>query len=510
MPASDYCPCLMALLVIMSLVMSQTYAEATTQQRRRYLKKTDAFSPSPISPTKSPSFVLPAKPDKLPHTEVPPVGYQMPPECDKKNADKLDICIEWLDVMNASVAPTPSPSPSGEMYTIEFLPTEIANIMGLPEETPTDSIVGETEEVEQDKEVGSTEESTATTTDPLDVSNTVLIQLGDYDMHITIYSQTNRKLSASEEATKEDVDHSMARQPELETVRLHLNDVYREAFLNPVVKLDLSFVSEGETDLSESTIRHSTFFGSVSFARVVEYPIPSSMEVESVTTAAFVGEQKESFLNNFHQFYGRPFSKEDVSYDVIVQRSGYETASVVNGRDQSSSEGSSGTWFIIGAVAGGCVIVIASFGLVYYLQLKRDTRKKHDNSPPSPMRSILHHKKTYCEFTDEDGLVFDLDVVRPQNITDAYNDSNSITSTSQCGRFPQLKFDHSLQIAIEDGKVIVAVNSEDGMHWNGDLESETNKETSSDSSSAGKSNFIDKTYEEDHVENTKLWEGSDV
>ena len=54
------------------------------------------------------------------------------------------------------------------------------------------------------------------------------------------------------------------------------------------------------------------------------------------------------------------------------------------------------------------------------------------------------------------------------------------------------------------------MNSEDGMHWNGDLESETNKETSSDSSSAGKSNFIDKTYEEDHVENTKLWEGSDV
>jgi hypothetical protein len=136
--------------------------------------------------------------------------------------------------------------------------------------------------------------------------------------------------------TKEEYS-SFARQYELAATTDHLREVYQKEYKKKVIALKINLSSNGETEMSQSIVLHSTLNGTVAFDD------NSEPELESETLLAFRGEQKQKFLELLHSFYTEDFQHEgagDITtlYDVSVRESSNDDG-VAGGMHEAASNG---------------------------------------------------------------------------------------------------------------------------------------------------------------------------
>jgi hypothetical protein len=384
-------------LILMLAASAHVDAIHHAQRQRRLGRKDDASRPTSlptIVPTETPTMS-----PMIQHHEPMP-EHQTPLEeiCEKKNAEKLDICIEYFASGVPSVTPSNMPS---------TWPTDDANSSDPPTSKPTRDVHIE------------------------DQNNRVLIQLGYFDMSIAVVSETKKQLRLHDTFANYRQGGDLTRQYEQVATTQHLHEVYTEYFLNPLTGLNLTFIDVGEVNISATITRSSIFYGSVEFERIDGYPDPSKIEVDELTNGAFVGEQKKKFLDEFQRYHGIN-SEETFTYDVVVQ-------TMDHGHGVASAIDDSSMLPVVGAISGALVICIA--GVSYLIYKKESEKKKRRTHPksPSPMRQILHKKRALGEFDSDDEEIID---VHAHTLNDAYMDSASIRSRSPGDSFfqPQLEF----------------------------------------------------------------------
>lgn len=357
-------------------------------------------------PTILPTIMPTGTPTLSPTTQRHSPKHQQPLAelCDKKNADKLEICFEYFTSEALSVVPSDAPStlPSAEVLSSEY-----------PTITPTAGIHFEA-----------------------DQSGRVLIELGHFDMSITIMTEGINQLRSRDTFDQYPPDGDFATQYEHAAAKQHLHEVYTAYFLNPLTSLNLTFMDLEETNEQATRTRSSIFYGSVEFEKVVGYSDPTQSELDELTSLAFAGDQKNRFLDVFQTYHGTN-SAENV-YDVIVQKMDHidinPTSDNIMGDSQDANKMLPS---IIGIVVGAMFTCIAgSVFLMYRKKSKSQNSRTHPKSL-SPMRQILHSKRV-GKFNSNDEEIIDF---RGNNL-DAYLDSASITSRSQGETYfqSQLKF----------------------------------------------------------------------
>lgn len=391
-------------LLLMLAASADVDAIHDAQRQRRLGRKEDTSRPTSlptIVPTETPTMS-----PMIQHHEPMP-EHQRPLEeiCEKKNAEKLDICIEYFASGVPSVTPSNMPS---------TWPTVDATSSDPPTSKPTRDVHIE------------------------DQNNRVMIQLGYFDMSITIISETKKQLRLHDTFASYRQGGDLTRQYEQVATTQHLHKVYTEHFLNPLTGLNLTFIDVGETNVSATSTRSSIFYGSVEFERIDGYPDPSKIEVDELTNGAFVGEQKKKFLDEFQIYHGTN-SEEKFAYDAVVQTMDHShgVASVVD--ETHDNEETSLMLPVVGALSGALVICIAGVSyLIYKKESEKKNRRTHPKSP-SPMHQILHKKRALGEFDSDDEEIIDF---HAHTLNDAYMDSASIRSRSPGDSFfqPQFKF----------------------------------------------------------------------
>jgi hypothetical protein len=335
-------------------------------------------------------------------TDIPTKHLQMvSPEsrplaeiCDKKNAAKIDVCIEWFETDNPSAAPstTPSTSPSVEIIT-----------SGSPTTTKTQNVI---EDIIDDR------------------SDRILIQLSYFDMTITIISES-KMLRSSDTSVHYRQGGDLTRQYEHAATNQHLHEMYTKSFLNPLIGLNLTFIDAGETNISATSTRSSIFYGTVEFEKLKEYPDPTLNDVEYVTGLAFIDNEKSRFLDEFCGYHGS--NANTFTYDVIVQRlDDISNDSSASSSGINESRDTRAVLPIVGMIAGAFTICITCLVCFVNRRNNQKQRKRAVEEIPSPIRQILQNKREF------DG----------NNFNDAYMDSASITSRNSGDSFlqPQLKF----------------------------------------------------------------------
>ena len=383
------------------------------EHQRNLSKKEEAESHLPTSlPTGAPT--LTPKLELYRHSPEPP-GQNLDEFCDKKNINDLDICIEWLASKTPSVAP--SATPSIAETTKSILSSTVATSSRIPT-------------LQYDPEKLNDHYSTT------QLSNIVLIELGHFDMSITVYSNIKRSRKSNEDSENDNGRSDNSRQYEYLAVREHLHEVYTKYFLNPLITLNLTCIDAGEANISGSITRSSIFFGTISLERIEGFPDPTPSELEAVTIGAFTGDGKEVFLDKFYRYHTT--FDADASYDVIVEKLAplpdvdFSTDGI-EGVDVRGVEKTNMVLPIAGILAG--TIIISGIGLGYVVHNKR--KRKHDQpKSSSPIHQILQRNKDHGGFESDDDIVgFD-----GNNIIDAYMDSASIASKSVAESVMNLNF----------------------------------------------------------------------
>lgn len=147
------------------------------------------------------------------------------------------------------------------------------------------------------------------------------VNIGKFDMSLTIFSSPDML----NESANSDEFYTFARQYELAATTDHLRNVYEERRKKKVIAIKINFAPGGVTEISQGTVLHSTFDGTVAFDD------NSEPELQSDTFFAFRGEQKLTFLQIFHGFYNEAMTMpsdthkaaDDITtmYDVAVKKS---------------------------------------------------------------------------------------------------------------------------------------------------------------------------------------------
>lgn len=381
------------------------------EQLHRKLDDKKGGTDQPTSlPTITPTEISTIAPMILNHHEPLPEHINpLDEKCYKKNAEKLDICIEYFASDAPSVAHSDVPSVSPSAYVV-YAPSPT----GKPtRKDDVHSIVN-------------------------DPNERVLIQIGYFDMSITIVSETEKQLRSHDAIVHYRQGGDLTRQYEHAAAKQHLHEIYTEHFLNPLSSLNLTFIDVGETNVSATCTRSSVFYGSVEFEKLDGYPDPLKIELDEVTSQAFRGVEKNMFLEEFRKYH-RVDIADSSTYDVFVSKMdhSHDISSVVN-EGNNNNEESSALPPIVGAVTGALTICI--IGVAYFVYRKKNEKRRRRTHPKSssPMRQILH-RKIVGEFESDGEEVIDF---RGDNLNDVYMDSGSIRSRSPGESFfrPRLEF----------------------------------------------------------------------
>ena len=251
------------------------------------------------------------------------------------------------------------------------------------------------------------------------------VELGNFDMSITIYStpRTNNR----RHRILHDDDASFSQEHELAATKYFLQQVYQERFpdLN-VNALQLRFTDAGETIFSQGVIRHSSFNGTVGF----ESTMPSKQDLESTTLDAFVGKtNKATFLKLFHSSFTEDDHTEssnkgrvDVAtlYDVSVQKSldtedsstdgvsdVAENASTMEKSHQTVQDSSTGAGnLILTVICVVVVVVILLLGSVYFRGRRAEQQKarsqlayaKYDDEKGGAVEKFVHDEERRLQY----------------------------------------------------------------------------------------------------------------
>lgn len=388
----------MLVLPLLSLVVAVSSSRAAAfEDLHRLLDKKDATNNNEptVYPTITPSAIptlspmLSHHPQKITSSEHSKPLIEI---CSKKNAEKLDVCIDWIKSESPSVEPSTSPT------------------LDISTHSPTYNMAVLTDVVNSKFN---------------DDSERILIELGYFDMSITIITET-KNLRSYDPSVHYSQGGNATRQYEHAAVKQHLHKVYTKTFLCPLKSLNLTFIDVGETNVSQLSTRSSIFYGAVEFEMVEGYPNPTKSDVDDVTGLAFSDDEKSRFLEEFRKYHWVGSAKV-LAYDVIVEK-----------LDQSSNEGYSADGIknnentiailpTVGLVAGAITIIcFAAIAFSIHRKSKRE-QSKGTLSKASPMHRILQKKHVYGEFESDGEEVIDF---RANNINDAYMDSASIRSRS--------------------------------------------------------------------------------
>ena len=216
------------------------------------------------------------------------------------------------------------------------------------------------------------------------------IDIGKYDLRLTIIPDDFNDLNALE--TSYESSSYFTRQYELAAATYHLREVYEAKYNKKVIALKLNFTDEGETVLSSSIVRHSTFDGTLAFD---DNSQPE--ELESVTLFAFAGQDdKENFLQLFHGFYSEGTNQvvevDDITtmYDVAVTKAPEDDiVALVNpntGISEWFEKRIHGNWMIIGATTFLAVVMLAICALIM--------KRRRDRQPKQSKLDIIHKSMT--------------------------------------------------------------------------------------------------------------------
>jgi hypothetical protein len=170
--------------------------------------------------------------------------------------------------------------------------------------------------------------------------------------------------------------HSFARQYELAATTDHLRNVYEELFKKKVIAIKINFAPGGATEMSQGTVLHATFDGTVAFDD------NSEPELQSETFFAFRGEQKQIFLQMFHGFYyeamAMPSDTHEAAddiittmYDVVVKKSSSANSVGVIMHESSSSDSTTednNTALIVLTIMSVAVTVITLAGIAVFIR----------------------------------------------------------------------------------------------------------------------------------------------
>jgi len=218
------------------------------------------------------------------------------------------------------------------------------------------------------------------------------IDIGKYDLRLTIIPDNFIDLNVLENSYESSSYYT--RQYELAAATYHLREVYETKYNKKVIALKLNFTDDGETVLSSSIVRHSTFDGTVAFD---DNSHPE--ELESVTLFAFAGQdEKENFLQLFHGFYSEGTNQvvelEDITtmYDVAVTKAPEEDEADValvspnTGISEWFEEYIYGNWIIIGTATFLIVFVLAICALIM--------KRRRNRQPKQSKLDIIHKSMT--------------------------------------------------------------------------------------------------------------------
>ena len=404
---------ILCIICIPLIVSSRSYyvqARYEYEKLHRSLHKSDTESDVPTAlPTTTPTEIPTTSPFmqwRKPIAEV----------CrDKKNADKVDICIEWSSSGIPSVAPS----------AISNIPTWSANIISSI--APSD--VQARNENSETNDIVVTNSPTSVPIENIqnnevhnDISDRVLIELDYFDMSITIMTKQQLR---SNDAVQYCQGGDLTRQYEYKAAMQHLHEVYTSSFLTPLMSLNLTFIDVGETNISASCVRESIFYGSVEFQKVDEYQDPTKSEVDKVTFLAFADHRKKGFLDKFQKYY-EANCQEIFAYDMLVHLSDHGSHLDTANDGEEDMHDANAILPIVGGIAAALSVVA---GLAYYTQRKQNQKQNESDvaKPSSPIRQILHRSRIYGEFESDDDEMVDFE---GNNIADAYMDSASIRSAS--------------------------------------------------------------------------------
>ncbi|KAL7485872.1 hypothetical protein ACHAW6_011472 [Cyclotella cf. meneghiniana] len=401
----------MILLPILHVLTAVFTADAFKHlDRHRHLgKKEERESNPPTSlPTISPT-VIPTSPPIMQekHSPMTPQENSNPlgEICDKKDAEKLDICAEWFEPSTAPSA-VPSTTASTAIILSSTSSTETQTVYTEhPTSKPTKNVhfdASDTSEVKDSSSNGR--------------RGRIEVELCYFDMIITIYSKSEPLRKSNEASDSDSESIFLTRQFEHAAVREHLHEVYRKSFTNPMSTLNLTFIDTGESKTYDRIIQRTTFFGCVVFERVEGNPDPTPADLEKVTSRAFADDDKRNFLDKLDKNNTAIYT-DVASHDVIVQKLAQiiEINSMVGGSEASPLKDKDKTkdvLRIVGMIAGAFTIC-AVFTIIA-------RRKKR-------MHQFIQQKNAFGGFEAHGNVVHGFG---GSNINDAYMDSASITSRS--------------------------------------------------------------------------------
>ncbi|KAL3810549.1 hypothetical protein ACHAXA_009782 [Cyclostephanos tholiformis] len=344
---------------------------------------------------------------RLPGSDV---GLDTLDKCQELKGKNYDDCVEaWL-------AEIPPPTPAPMVLLGEPLPTTISDIMGFApppsvassESIASDSIAiddsGTVDEANYDAaendvtgngqgdSIDSLDEvKNATTSDDFNeaapesnngdtnvnkvesvlFNDVMYVNIGKYDMSLTIYSSPDT-LNESENDEK---NYSFERQYELAATTVHLRNVYEERCKKKVIALKINLTPVGETKMTQGIVLHSTFDGTVAFDD------NSEPELQSETSFAFRGKQKQNFLQLFHGLYtegmavpsGSHKTADDITtmYDVAVKPTSNANGITDEIHEITSSDSSAennDTTLIVLTITSVVVTVITLSGIAVFIR----------------------------------------------------------------------------------------------------------------------------------------------
>lgn len=345
-----------------------------------------------VHPTMLPTLMPTETPTISPTTQrhIPDHQQALTELCDKENADKLDLCIEYFTSEAPSAVPSDAPC---------IQPSTVVLSSDSPTVTPTKDMTFES-----------------------DHNSRILIELDYFDMSITIVAGNTTQLRSRDTNVQYRQGVELSRQYEHEAAKQHLHEVYTANFLNPLTSFNLTFIDRGETNEPATRTRNSIFFGSVEFEQVEGYSDPSLSEVNELIISAFAGDQKNRFLEEFRRYWGID-NAETYVYDVIVQKMNHSHGINPTSDIIKDNEGANRIVPIIGIGVGVLLTCIA--GLVLFARREKSkSQRQTQPKSPSPMRQILQSKRT-GEFDSNNEEIVN---IHCDNLDGAYMDSASIQS----------------------------------------------------------------------------------
>jgi hypothetical protein len=289
----------------------------------------------------------------------------VPKDCEGKDASNLEACLQDWDIKQilAGVSDTKIPQECQGLKKENQLKKCLKEYTLRPTSYPSYAPTSKSPTKSPTLTPIHSDSFVSTTSSSFEV-----LDIGEFVMSLTTYSQTSREITS--EVLNRDYEMTAARQ--------HLREVYEDSFKIPVVSIDLQFVDGGLTVLSKSDlIRHSSFFGNVTFDDSDSLPTLAQLETE--TLQAFTGEQKEAFLKKYHFLatgatsYFEVKYKYDVSVRMLNDINNYNNAAAQEEQGVIGMKDAVGTsgMFVGVMIVFVFVLFVTMIGLAVLIRRKR-------------------------------------------------------------------------------------------------------------------------------------------